>query len=216
MMAENGLYGRELPIRAHQLLDELGAFARKISAEGPSTGSLYPTFLLTMATPIIIQPYERFFAGKGDQSERIISEFDGYPQYSGLATALKDLKSRQSLDGTPMGVVEWKFAFLKASSDYKLADGINPELQYLLKDPKAIDMAKRKSPKNILEHLRHAMAHGTIIYLDADINPALYGGAEFFLFANARTKGKVDFLLISVSDFKKFISSWAEWLKEPK
>jgi hypothetical protein len=213
-MAENGSYGRELALRAHELLTRLEPEAKETPGQAPSIGSLYPTFLLSMAVPIIIQPYERFLAKKDNKEARIVVDFDGYSKGSSLAQGLAELKSMKTLSGSPFDNIGWRYAQLKSSVGYKLACGMTAELRTFLKDKRSAEKAMSKSPTMIIEHLRHSMAHGSIVYLGEDWEPSLYGPVQFFLFANLRLNGNVDFLLISIDEFKTFISKWAKWLED--
>lgn len=210
-MAEKGSYGRELALRAHVLLKQLEGEAKETPGDGPSIGSLYPTFLLSMAMPIIIQPYERFLATKAHRN-RLFVDFDGYSEGSKLAIALGELSSEDGLADTPLGDVPWRFAFLR--TNYMLSQGMPKELSERLREPKAENAARRKSPGKIFAHLRHALAHGSIVYLDKDWKPSLYGPVKYFLFVNAPNQTLTEFLLISVEDFRRFIGSWAGWLHE--
>lgn len=214
MQQNKGSYGREIALRAHQLLSELEHLAKNVIGEEPSDGSLRPTFLLTMAMPIIIQPYERFFRDPSKFRTTLMREFDGYSPHSRLAKGLDKLKAMTSLEGSPFSDVEWRFAHLKSEYGYKLADGMTQALRGYLKQSSALKKANEKAPKFVLEHLRHAMAHGSIMYLNEKWEPSLYGPVKFFLFANARPEGKVDFLLVSVEEFLVFITSWAAWLHD--
>jgi len=209
-MAENGSYGRELALRAHELLTRLEPHAKDVSGEAPSEGSLYPTFLLSMAMPIIIQPYERIFKNTSQQLSALTNTFDGYSQESKLAKGLKTLRNMESLCGSPLFSANWAFARLKPDRKYKLADGMTSELKLFLET--SGNRKAKKRPRALLEHLRHALAHGSIVYLNADWKPSLYGPVEHFLFANARPNGSVDFALISVQGFQEVITEWADWL----
>lgn len=213
-MAKQGSYGRELALRAHVLLKQLEGAAKETPGDGPSIGSLYPTFLLSMAMPIIIQPYERFFKKYNRRTADLVVEFDGYSESSSLANALKELGEMSSLASSPFDGVQWKYAHLNADVGYKLADGMTSTLESFLKNERAEQHAKAKPPKTVLEHLRNALAHGSIVYLGENWQPSLYGPVKFFLFANARPNGKVEFLLISVEDFRQFIGNWAKWLHD--
>lgn len=208
-MTVNGSYGRELPLRAAQLFRGLECTATQIYGEKPSSGSLHPTFVLTMAIPIIIQLYERFFATKKHQN-RLFDDFDGYTEGSRLAKGLAELRGKSLLAETPLGGVDWRFAFLKEK--YKLSDGVPDELKSHLSKIESAMYAGKMSLADILSHLRNAMAHGSILYLNEDRQPSLFQDVEYFLFVNAPNARTSQFLLIRVADFRDVILQWADWL----
>ena len=211
-MTETGSYGRELALRAFELFRALEPEARNVMGEAPSGGSLYPTFLLSMAMPIIIQPYERFFEIDNPKKSALMVEFDGYEPNSPLAKGLDELKDMTNLSGSPFDKAKWHYAFLRGT--YKLVDGISEDLERHLNNPAAAVKAQRKRPKVVLGILRHALAHGSIVYLDQEEQPSIYGPVEHFLFANSRPNGIVEFLKVNVEDFKMFITAWAKWLRD--
>lgn len=215
-MAIQGSYGREIALRANELLQQLEQHARDVPGEMPSAGSLRPSFLLSMAMPIIIQPYERFFSKGAQRSVAFYSEFERLDGVSEMRNEIDSLKTAGSLAGSPMEVATWWWAF--TNDFYKLSDGIPNHIAPLLTGTAGKTKAKTKAPHEILMVLRHALAHGSVIYLDKNGEPSLYGGVTYFLFVNQRTddmgnQKSVDFLKVSVEDFRKFLSKWANWIE---
>lgn len=216
------LYGTEMVQRCRTLLEKLEPHANEINQNESSPGSLSVTFLLTMAHPMIIQPYERFIKGAGSRFKLRTNEGE-------LGKAFKRLvpSGSDGIAGTPLdGIWTWSFASFPAQASNYLPykEGtmlLDLKLKESLDGDQARADARKRSPYTLLEILRHSMAHGNIIYLNSEGDVAHGTKVSKLLFANERprTLGRpgieaYDFLQISVTDFRKFLESWAEALKK--
>lgn len=215
-------YGTEIAMRCLRLLDGLEGYAAKIEAPNAELGSLRPTFLLSMAYPMIIQPYERFMTGKGTQYDLQLHEVE----LSKLFGA--QFKEKKGLSWLLEGNAEkWSWARIERASvegrkEFPFEQGghfLDTQLREHLAAPKSHKQAANELAKTLIEVLRHSLAHGSILYLDDSGDVAHGQPVGKFLFCNERRGGEqnyiqaYEFLEVSVEGFAGFLRSWAVWLE---
>lgn len=212
-------YGTEIALRCNALLGALydgEQGANKVTAKNGM--GLGPTFLLAMAHPMFVIPYERFMKGAGHRFKLSTHE-------ETLAKLLKDtekghqagssLRPPPSFNGRcdfasfPVAAKQHspKFPFGKYGGylDEDLIEKLETEPQDLPKTDSCISI------------IRHCLSHGNVIYLNGDGEVAHGEAVEAFLFANEKgTVKKIEayeFIRISIADFRKYLHEWALWLE---
>lgn len=190
-------YGTEIALRCLKLLNGLEGCASKIEAPNPEFGSLRPTFLLSMAYPMIIQPYERFMTRKRTSYELQLHEGELSRQFQA------QFKEKQGLSWLSEGNAQrWSWARFEIAS----GKGINKlpfdqTRQYLdtqLREQLANTQGKTEAENQptmvLIEVLRHSLAHGSVLYL-ADSGDVAHGQpVGKFLFCNERRGGKKNYI----------------------
>ncbi len=210
-------YSLELPDRCLELLDGLWdtvANDKKLGAR--HGGPLSTTFLLSLATPIVVLP-----------TERILKQ---HPIVEGSADDWhldQQLADRLRLTFTPVDPFQacpffsdgdgWSYA--RHEGHHNFARGIPDEVAAKLAEPEAKDAATKLSAVTVIQGLRNALAHGSIAYLDKD-GSGLHGSrAEMIAFISERRDqcGEVvgyHVLRISEDGFRSFLHRWVDWLND--
>jgi hypothetical protein len=214
-------YGTEIALRCRILLDELEPHASAVKAPNPELGSLRPTFLLSMAYPIIIIPFERFMKHRGNPYSLKQHEGELGEQFQ------KKIKGKYGLRWLPASdAQEWSWTRIEIAS-VELGRGfpfdqdqhsLDTHLQERLADTQSKTDVENQTTQVLIEVLRHSLAHGNVLYLDDDGSVAHGRPVEKFLFCNERRGGAqnhiqaYEFLEVSVDGFAGFLRSWATWL----
>ena len=229
-------YSAELPDRCMALIDwllpvvrgEANVVPRRTGPEAPPRavvaspaprygGPLTTTFLLALATPMILLPIERVLRAD-EQGEPYIDDRSLDPD---LAAAI-----RAGLGAGPLRNVEffipgaWSFA----QFDYRgenLADSFPDRFTEALVKPDAQLAAARMERSQWASTLRNALGHGGVFYLDAEGRHPWGGVAEGLAFVSAKYPNRdtklapthLNVLRISEGDFLTFLRRWAQWLK---
>lgn len=228
-------YSLQLPDRCQRLLNELWATAETIrDPQEPHLGPLTTTFLLAMATPIIVLPIERIEGYRAHQDW-------GYTNERGLSPDTAKEVDRV-IGGKPIGEVAapffqpgaWRYAEMDFSGE-RLSEGLPHTVAKKLEDPSSVEAALRLTGQSWARILRNALAHGGVLYLNEDGFSHL-GRAEMFAFVSAKfptydpikhpvgtpLHGRPDMSLpperlrvlrISQDDFRTFVNLWSEWLR---
>lgn len=184
---------------------------RGLPRDADSNGSLETTFLLAMATPMIVLPIERLFkpttaAGlAGDDRDLDPDLADD------VARVLGD--SRRFGDAPFVNAGHW--SYVPGWPLFNLAAGLPEPLLARLDSSDAHTAAMHCSAPRILRDLRNALAHGGVAYLDAagrqhDREAAMYAFAGLQI-----PKGRprsLNVLRIRQDHFLAFLMAWADWL----
>jgi hypothetical protein len=180
-------------------------------------GSLSTTFLLAMANPIIALPVERIF--KPIDGRSVVADDRG------LNTGLSD-EVNKAFDGKTK-FRETSF-FAKAKPDWRLVRNVKPfniaewgndEVFKRFADDTAKQAAAEEKAKFMMIHLRNAIAHGGIVYLDK--NGSLNEKTAAMLgFVSAKIDWKTQKLeglhisRVSEPDFHRFLFEWSDWIEQ--
>lgn len=207
-------YSREIPQRCDALLNELLPVVEGgLKADDRFGGPLKTTFLLALATPMVILPVERIF-------KRIAFNDTGVADDREIDEALVDsvepvLGKEHSFGKAPFGSGAW--AYISSAEPFNVGQPWADDLLGRFDTAAAREAARCAPTWRILQDLRNALAHGGVTYLDADGRTS-YGGAEMLAFAGAVTKGHkvigLNLLRVHKNDFRAFLSAWATWLAE--
>lgn len=206
-------YSSEVPQRCQALIDMLAARVDEASdPDGLWGGPLKTTFLLAMATPMVVLPMERIFKPADGNA--------GVADDTALDPRLRDevwsvLGDEATFAAAPF-FREGAWRYVASAVPFEVGrDWPGTRLEALASDA-ALAAAAGAKARTILTTLRNALAHGGVTYLDAE------GGHTFFAtnrlgFASRYGSGvgtRFRLLSISVADFKAFLQGWADWLKE--
>lgn len=210
-------YSRELPERCLHLIETLLPSVDAISFPGQeSIGPLTTTFLLALATPMIVLPIERVERHRGKHLEGYVDERPLDPQLTALIDG--ELGGRALRYSSFFAPAEWRFARLPHKPGQNLARYFPHELSAELTAPEAEARASAMAASEWASCLRNALAHGGVAYLDADGFQKYGMKADKLAFisgkygANAQTPETLKVLCISEKDFLAFIRRWVSWL----
>lgn len=215
-------YSRELPERCLQLIEALLPHAEGVYMPGKShLGPLTTTFLLAMATPMILLPLERVKrhrcgAHGAYMNDRFVDE--------ALAAAVDEALGGKSLRHSPFFTAgHWRFATMPYGGE-NVALHFPAPLEQALTDDAAASAAADMPAEQWASCLRNALAHGGIVYLD-EHGRQIYGGrASLLAFVSARyprgegppLPDQLMGLRIAEADFLAFLRSWADWMTKSR
>ncbi len=204
-------YSRDIVERCQSLIDQLGPLVeRGLPDDSRFNGPLLTTFLLAVATPMIVLPIERIFKPlTGNQAVADDTALDERV----VAAVGNVLAPGKSFGEAPFPSERWTYVY-----DYpvfNIADQWPDDLLKELSSPKAAQRAKETEASRILRDLRNALAHGGVTYLDKN------GGnteepAAMLAFTAARSKDRMpvglNIVRVPKEDFRTFLRAWANWL----
>lgn len=228
-------YSLELPYRCHRLLDELWDEAETIrDPQEPHLGPLTTTFLLAMATPMIVIPIERVDRYRRKQGWGYADERDLSPETAKEIDRVLGGRTIGEVEPSFFDVGAWRFASMDFDGE-RLSEGLPSELAEKLENPQSAMDAADLEGAAWASILRNALAHGGVLYLN-EYGQSHWGKAEMFAFVSAKFPkfdphehpkgtplyGKEDMskppsrlrvLRIGQDDFRSFLSRWVEWLQ---
>ena len=174
-------------------------------------GSLRTTFLLAMATPMIVLPIERIF--KPVQDETVADDRELNVK---LAARFADVFGRtMKFKETPFFKAGWNY--ISKYPPFNIAREWTNQLLTNLASEEAAYKAATTDAHRILIDLRNALAHGGVVYLDKYGRNITDGEAAIFAFVAAKKDKKniigLNILRISESDFLGFLEAWMDWVQ---
>jgi hypothetical protein len=217
-------YGTELPSRCLKLLDEMWSNAELVFPKhGDELGPLTATFLLSMAMPIINVPIERIERCNGARFDGYIDDRDLDPE---LSRRMNVCLGGQQIRHAPFfqdGA--WSYFRAPLTIPVNISDGFPDPFAIELEKPEATAAASSLPGSQWSSILRNAMAHGGIVYLDANGRTARHAPAKFFVFVSGRFDrdncgrpvrlNAVETLRISMNQYWVFLHLWVQWLTNP-
>ncbi|VDC27467.1 hypothetical protein [Pseudogemmobacter humi] len=214
-------YGVELPSRCLKLLDAIWANAEQVFPDHEEElGPLTATFLLSMAIPIVNLPIERIERRNG-------ARFDGYIDDRNLDPKLSERMhvclGNQKIQNAPFFLAgAWSYFRAQLAEPINISDGFPDEIAIELARPDAVVAASTLPGSQWSSILRNSMAHGGVVYLDADGRTARHRPAKFFVFVSGRFDrddcgrpiklNSVETLRVSIPQFREFLRAWVSWL----
>jgi hypothetical protein len=204
-------YSLDVVTRCGSLLKHLMPHVRKgLPDDKRFGGSLSTTFLLTMANPMIALPVERIF--KPNDGRHVVADDRA------LNTGLSD-EVNKVFDG----VTKFKETPFFAQTDWRLVRGVKPfniakwgnkQVFDKLASDEGKKQAAEETARFMILHLRNAIAHGGIVYLDE--NGCLNEKTAAMLgFVSAPTNLKcLHISRVSEPDFHRFLFAWSDWIRE--
>ena len=180
-------------------------------------GPLNTTFLLALATPMIVLPIERIFKPADPRATHAADDRDIDPA---LSREVDEVLGPTRRFGTAPFVVAGRWSYVPGYRPFNLASTWPDDLLQGLGTPHASTDADSALTSRLLRDLRNALAHGGIAYLDAtgtqtDSNAAMLAFAGTKLDRKGRLVG-LNVLRVSEEDFCTFLLAWSNWLATPR
>ena len=207
-------YSRDIAARCQALISQLYTrVADGLPDDDHFGGPLSTTFLLAMATPMIVLPIEWIFKPSiGDTAgdDRKLDE--------GLAGLMADaLGPGKTFGETPFAAANC-WSYVDGYPLFNIANTWPHALLQKLAAPEAFENARKAFARRILLDLRNALAHGGVTYLDE--NGRNTGGpAAMLAFAGMKMDNRkvvgLNVLRVREDDFRAFLAAWADWLERP-
>ena len=206
-------YSRDIVIRCDSLIRHL---LPKVDEGLPDDvrfgGPLRTTFLLAMATPMIVLPVERIFKPGNPGTAQTGDDRQLDPALTAdLAGVLGN--SRRFGDAPFVQVGAW--SYVQAYRPFNISGVWPEELLAALSGQEAHDAARTAPAHRVLLDLRNALAHGGVTYLDEFGRNSVDQAAMFAFVSAARRKRQsfhFNILCVSENDFGAFLIAWADWL----
>lgn len=213
-------YSRDLPQRCMRLIDDLWPVVAQNEHGGEFGGPLTTTFLMSLATPILVLPFERIIV-QGNAGAEVPSYANDANIDAGLTERLKHGLAGRLEDKPFHRAGSW--SVVETDNDYfKLPEGLPDHIAGALAAEEAYHRASRMQAESLLACLRNALSHGGISYLDAKgrTTNAPHEQVSMLAFISARMKGQgkerkpigLRIARISEEDFRVFLREWVEWL----
>lgn len=183
----------EFPERCGQLLDMLEGQARKADLVG--------SFALLVASASFTIPF-----GRITETRHPLGRSE-----SALSDAIKGLKRCKSFLNAPFwnGNPPELFRYAKILNDpehaehWRNADGVHP-----------INSSEKKDANTVLRTIRHALAHGNVVYLDENGHEKPGNSLCFLAFLDKHDDGKSHRVVIFEEEgFLAFLKAWIAWLQ---
>lgn len=208
-------YSLDIVSRCRDLIEELEPIVKAgLKVDGKHGGPLTTTFLLAMATPMVGLPIERIFKAK--EGELVADDSD---LNEGLTDEVhRVMNGKLKFEDAPFSKgLDWQL--LQNVKPFNIATWEGNEYFAALTQADARVTASRMPADFMLRHLRNALAHGGIVYLDG--NGYLSDQkAEILGFVSARKDHKTQKVIglhisrVSEADFRRFLLAWADWISK--
>lgn len=212
-------YSRELPERCLYLIDQLLPQVEQTFLPGQeAVGPLTTTFLLAMATPIVVLPIERVERHRTAVAEGYVDDRALSPELASAVDA--------SLGGRPVRkssfyeIGNWRLARIPHQPGQNLARYFPHDLSEILASQQAETAAAAMCASEWASCVRNALAHGGIAYLDANGHQTYGQRAEKLAFISGKygidpsTPEQLRVLCIDESSFLVFLRKWVVWLRD--
>jgi hypothetical protein len=214
-------YSRDIVLRCQSLIRHLlPKVEERLSDEAQFGGPLRTTFLLAMATPMIVLPTERIFKPGTDNAAQAGDDRDLDPE---LAEEVGDVLGEGRTFGQAPFAKTSTWSYVHGYKPFNIALDWPDNLLSSLAHPQAVAAARKALARRILLDLRNALAHGGIAYLDEDGRNSEEGRnsrAQTAMFAFVGTKKKngrvvgLNVLRVHQKDFSAFLGAWTDWLSQ--
>jgi hypothetical protein len=218
-MARPAHYSRDIVARCQSLLKHLAPTVGKgLPEDKRFGGTLTTTLLLALSTPMVVLPVERIFkpsqgnTGLGDDSAL----------HEGLGKEAKRvLGGKTRFADTPF-FHKGDWSYLPDQTAFNVAQNWPPAILKGLAEPKAMEAAANAPASKMIGHLRNALAHGNVTYLDSkgdasDRPAAMYGFASARMDYPKCAPPQITGLhawRVSEEGFRRFLDAWAAWIEK--
>ncbi len=212
-------YSRDIAQRCQSLIRNLRPVVQQgLDGDVRFGGPLGTTFLLAMATPMIVLPIERLYKPAANAADQAGDDRQLDPNLA--QEVVEVLGPARRFGGAPF-VTAARWSYVAGWPPFNAGFVWPRELLDRLAQPDAQANADRAPARQILLDLRNALAHGGVAYLDA--NGQQSGGeAAMLAFAGAkfahrpRRLESFNILRIREDHFCDFLVAWADWLAQPR
>lgn len=212
-------YSRDLPERCLRLIDELWPAVEMVTIPSQAhLGPLTTTFLLAMATPVIVLPIERVERHFGRPTGGYVDDrhLDQH-----MTDEVRCVFKLGRLDRAPFFAAKhWRFANVDYAGE-NLGCALPDSMAEVLAAPEAFVAAAKMPVSEWASCLRNALSHGGIMYVDREGRQSEGSPAEGFVFVSAkypdgdahRTPIRLKLLRIGEVEFRSFVRRWVDWLR---
>ncbi len=206
-------YSRDIAVRCQNLIQHLLPMINDgLPDDERFAGPLRTTFLLAMATPMIVLPIERLFKPGNPNAAQAGDDTELDPA---LANEVADILGETRTFGEAPFAANMSWRYVQGCPPFNVAADWPHELLDRLDTPEAIDAARKAPASRILLNLRNALAHGGVAYLDEN-GRNTRGRAAMFAFAATQTRNRqiagLNILRIHEDEFGAFLAAWTQWL----
>lgn len=194
----------EVPQRVSKLLDAMYPMAQQ---QGLTT-----SFILMVAMPLLMIPLERAKTHDGQPANAISDANTAQP----FVRELRNLKRSlffESFLKNPELLNHWKYTeiFKRIDKPSQWRDSLGRHPMW----PGARNDIKEQTVDNVLLTMRHALAHGNVIYLNEEGNEAPGRRVTHMAFvADGRYTDAYRVIIVEEMTFVKFLRGWASWLSQ--
>jgi hypothetical protein len=181
-------------------------------------GTLTTTFLLALSTPVIVLPVERILKpGQGN-----VGLGDDRRLHKGLGEEVKRVLGDKAKFAAAPFFAEGQWSYLPDQKPFNVADNWPIEVLKGLAGEAAMEAAGAASAATMITHIRNALAHGNVTYLDKH-GGLTEGEAAMYGFASAKTERQANGFAkivgihawrIGEAGFVEFLERWAAWIAE--
>lgn len=201
-------FSRELPRRGQQLID----VHYNDLTESRGGLPLKATFLLSISMPMVMLPIERIL--------KTTSHMNDAPLDAALEAAVAAVAGPGvALHQTPFYQPDrWELETLPKGAGFpNLAlSGLPAPIANALDLPAARHAAASLQAETFLRMIRNALAHGGILFLNADGRTEDGAAVHRFAFVSTDHPFKptvLRFLRVTMEGYRNFLQSWAQWLQ---
>lgn len=203
-------FSRDLQTRCLHLIKELGPVVAKGERAGPFGGPLTTTFLLAMAMPMLLLPFERIVQpasqkrSHGDDRDLDVSLTKR--MLGGLGGPFKNMPF--------FAAGAW--SMVDTQEAFNTAGELPAGPAVALSEQASFDRAANETAADFLEALRHSLAHGGVMYLDQtgntshDEDPVAM--VAFVSVAYPNNTKHLRVIRVDEGSFKNFLAAWAKWV----
>ncbi|PIT80537.1 hypothetical protein B9Z41_01005 [Limnohabitans sp. JirII-31] len=171
---------------------------------------LTTSFTLMMAMPLLMIPLERT-ATKGGKPANAISDVDTAQPFVQALHKLKCDLFWEVFLGNPELLHRWRFTEIARRIDHpsQWRDSLD---QHPMRSGARNDI-KKQTVENVLLTLRHALAHGNVVYLNDEGEEAPGRRVTHMAFvADGRGTDAYRVVIAEEVAFVEFLKAWADWL----
>lgn len=193
----------EIPQRMMRLLDAIQPIAQQ--------QDLTTSMALMVAMPLLMIPLERTTTRRGEPVNAINDVHDA----RSFVAALRQLKGQpfhKAFLQRPDQLVQWRYLEVAKNIDHpsEWRDSLD---RHPLRRGAQNDI-KEQNVENVLLTLRHALAHGNVVYLNEDGYEAPNRRVTHLAFVSeGRSRvGAYRVLIVEENAFVEFLKAWAKWV----
>jgi hypothetical protein len=205
-------YSRDIAQRCQTLIRNLRPVVQRgLPGDSELHGALSRTFLLALATPMIVLPIERILKS-GDP--RTTPAADDSKIDPALSREVHQVLGPGRTFGSAPFAVAGRWSYIRGYPPFNVAQSWPPQLLQKLGMSQASSEADSAPARRLLLDLRNALAHGGIAYLDATGKQTDRDAAMLAFASTQRDNGRLglNILRISEEDFCAFLIAWGNWL----
>ena len=193
----------EVPQRMRRLLDVMHPTAKK--------EDLTASFTLMVAMPLLMIPLERTMARRGEPVN-VINDVDEARSFVAALNSRKRELFCEAFLKNPDQLHDWRYVEIvrKIDRPSEWRDTLDRHPM----QAGAHNDIKEQDVENVLLTLRHALAHGNVVYLNEDGDEAPGRRVTHLAFVSEPRSGSDGYrvLIVEENAFVEFLKAWADWV----